>query len=249
MLLDLIKVEHAMNWLMTNPFAGNLTYLLVAAGIMTRGILNAFLFRPKAENYIYKVNTGTVKGGTIWLDIANMIGDYGSLAIGGIAFIFQLLSMLGIAVSINVMVWVWGVGVLGSIVSLVTVLFQFLAFDKFTIDWAQDTTNANKKPFAAIAGPIANLDMTEEIVCGAFASLWLWQQSGNWMAAQWDALSEEDQAYYVADLQAKVEAMEAEWLGEMEEAAEEAEEEGEEDAEDEGEEGEDDAAEDVEVEE
>lgn len=66
--------------------------------------------------------------------------------------------------------------------------------------------------------------MTEEVVAGTFASLWLWVQSENWMAAQWNALSEEDQAYYVADLQAQVEAMEAAWLGEMEEAAEEAEE-------------------------
>ena len=58
-----------------------------------------------------------------------MVEDYSVLGIFSIASITQLLSMFGIAVGVNLMVWEYLVGGVGELVHLVMIVLSLLAWE------------------------------------------------------------------------------------------------------------------------
>ena len=56
---------------------------------------------------------------------ANLVYNYGSIAIWGIAFLTQILSFGGILVDINLLTWTLGVVLGGTFVTLIYELLQF----------------------------------------------------------------------------------------------------------------------------
>ena len=63
-----------------NPFQGNLTYLMTAVGITAGTALNMFRYQSAASYY---TNSANVIGSTNYYELANMLGNYGAIAIGG----------------------------------------------------------------------------------------------------------------------------------------------------------------------
>ena len=56
---------------------------------------------------------------------------YGGLALSSILMITQLLSMFGVAVNINVMVWTWTTMLVMPLIGLVASGFKFTAYELF----------------------------------------------------------------------------------------------------------------------
>ena len=85
---------------------------------------------------------------TNWWEYLNMAGNYFTIAYMGTATITQLLSMLGIAAEINVMVWLYG-GMISMVVSFIMSLIGMYAYDAYwsVADDSSDSNQAN----AAIA--------------------------------------------------------------------------------------------------
>lgn len=103
----------------------NLTFLFTALGVSVGSALQ--LFRYRSDEDFYLIGEQLTSGNT-W-KWANLLQDYSMLALGGIAFITQLLSMFGIANEINLLVWMWGLGFVGMLVEAVAGLMMFYGYD------------------------------------------------------------------------------------------------------------------------
>merc|ERR1719446_582615 len=129
-----------------------------------------------------------------------LIGDYATLAIMGVATITQLLSMFGIAASVNMMVWMWGVMVGGGIVSMVVGAMWMWAYRAAMSDLSSDsTTNAATTisadgTAAALMASSIEMDMVKAMAHEASATLTAWEYMESWMKAQYHALTPEQQA-------------------------------------------------------
>ena len=121
----MMKVETLMRWSSIDPFMGNLTYLLVAAGVATHAALMAFRYASRSGHYATFL-TGT---GTNWFEIRDLIQNYANLSLFGIAFVTQLLALFGIATGINAMVWIYGIMLAGGLANGVAEFMKFLAYD------------------------------------------------------------------------------------------------------------------------
>ena len=72
----------------------------------------------------------TVFGETNYWELNNTIPQYFWLGMGSLAIFTQFLSLFGSANSLNVFVWMYGVGSLGGIVSAVSVVLAYYSYDK-----------------------------------------------------------------------------------------------------------------------
>jgi len=81
---------------------GNLAFLGVAVMHVVHPALEMFRYRSDADYYVLG---DTAWDGTNWWSLYNMIAQYGLLAAGSVLTITQLLSMFGVAVETNVMLW------------------------------------------------------------------------------------------------------------------------------------------------
>ena len=72
----------------------------------------------------------TVFGETNYWELSNTIPQYFWLGMGSLAIFTQFLSLFGSANSLNVFVWMYGVGSLGGIVSAVSVVLAYYSYDK-----------------------------------------------------------------------------------------------------------------------
>lgn len=109
-----------------------LAYLWVSGAIGVTALLELFVYKwaiiidgvdadGDAEDWVYAMSSDYGMRNAEYVDTmynmqAEAILAYGSLAIMGTAMITQLLSILGMAVGINQMVWWYGVAMGGSIV-------------------------------------------------------------------------------------------------------------------------------------
>ena len=114
---------------------------------------------------------------------------YGGLAIWGTATITQILSMVGIAASTNVMIWSMVV-VMGGL--LVSVVYQVLAFLGMNKAYDLQEAGGADAASAAIMNTISSDWMTGASV-NAFVGFLLYSNYNNWWAAQEEAMGEEDE--------------------------------------------------------
>lgn len=118
----------------------------------------------------------------------NQSADYFAMVFMGVAFITQLLSMLGIAAEINLMVWMYG-GMISSITSLIFALVSMYAIDAYYVD-SEDTASSTQ---ANSASALASLeaDLTNMVALETGAAVGLYIHHKGWMMGQWNALSDE----------------------------------------------------------
>ena len=104
-------------------------------------------FRYRSSDTYYDAGAG----GTVWgpglgndscnyWEYLNMLWNYFTIGWMGIATITQLLSMLGIATEINLMVWMYG-SIVNMVVSFISGLVAMYAYDAY---WqvAEDSTSS-----------------------------------------------------------------------------------------------------------
>lgn len=129
-----------------------------------------------------------------------MINNYAGLAIWGIAFLTQSLSFAGLLAEINVMTWTYGVGFLGTIVTVVYNIFYLLSlwslYDKNQNPVDNNDANKSGQLFWQVQG-----EWIRGNAATAFVGALLFGAYENWMAAQNEAINaaeesatEEDQA-------------------------------------------------------
>ena len=114
--------------------------------------------------------------------------DYFTMVFMGIASITQLLSMLGIAAEINLMVWMYG-GMVDMVVSLIWGLVYMYAKDAYWVD-SQDTASSTQADSASALIDFEN-DMTTMVALETGAAVGLYIHHKGWMMGQWNALSDE----------------------------------------------------------
>ena len=194
----MMKVETLMRWSSIDPFMGNLTYLLVAAGVATHAALMAFRYSSRSGHY-KSFLTGT---GTNWFEIGDLIQNYANLSLFGIAFVTQLLALFGIASGINALVWMWGIMLAGGLANGVAGFMKFLAYDNC---W--DKTDGCQS--------LVKNDMVMQTAMETSVSLALYMQGENWMWGVWEGMTQEEQDTKVEELMMEVEAWEEEMRAEM----------------------------------
>jgi len=194
-----------------------MAYLFTAGFACAHYSLLAFRYFGKAERYdSYTVDKST---GTQWFELGSKMINFTSLAVYGVAFMTSLLALLGIAPSINYMVWFWGVMVLGGGANMIGELLWFIGMDGAYSDFADTATDAKTVAKAAIGGAVyfnIRQAMVEEAVTQTKIMYVLYNQSENWMWAMWDAMPQADKDAKVEEMMMEVEEWEKEMMAEME---------------------------------
>ena len=87
----------------------------------------AELFRYKSDYAGYKLYD-SVSSTNFW-KYADLIFEWGWFTIGSLAFFTQLLSLFGLSSGINLMVWHFGVGMVGMLVVQLSSALKWWAYD------------------------------------------------------------------------------------------------------------------------
>jgi len=114
---------------MRSPMMGAITYLIIALLVSFDALMHLFRYSSLKNYYnMYATDTtGLVL--TNWFKIGDLIINYTNMVVYGVAFITQLIALFGILGDINMLVWVWGVMVVGGLAELVGGLFYWMAYD------------------------------------------------------------------------------------------------------------------------
>ena len=110
-------------------------YLMTAMSLTVHAALVQFRYRSSDTFY----DAGDALTTNYW-ELLNMLWNYFTIGWMGIATITQLLSMLGIAAEINLMVWMYG-GIVNMVVSFISGLVAMYAYDAY---WSvsEDSTSS-----------------------------------------------------------------------------------------------------------
>jgi hypothetical protein len=134
------------------------------------------------------------------------------------------------------LVWFFGVMLLGGIANFVGFLFKFIGYETGYSNLETDNAILNAGNASAMAA-IKGL-MVEDMAMETSVALSLYMQMENWHWAAWEALPQEDKETQLEELMAEIEEWDAEKMAEMEaemkeEKSEDADEDEDEDAEEE----------------
>ena len=168
-----------------SPMQANLKYLMTSGFTMIGAALTYLRYRSDSTFY---AGGDTYLSSNYW-EQANMVRHPSRIAIFGILFILQALSMAGIAAEINMMAWHYLIPV-WMLTNMVANVLELLAYDGLYSKYAEDTTNN-----------AAALDLMQSV--GFEQKSWLAKDTAmvmglyfakkGWMKAQWDMLPEEKQ--------------------------------------------------------
>jgi len=170
-----------------DPLSGQISFTLVAFATAFSAGLDLFRYRPAASYYD---DFDDINDINYW-KYANQLGSYSALTIGSAAFVFQILSIFGIAVELNLLVWMWGFGAAGMSLAMASNALRYYAYD---LAWvAQEDSNASA------AGMPAEIraEMVEISAMETSMGLTIWLESRNWWAAQMMALPEDKRDEYM----------------------------------------------------
>jgi len=135
-----------------DPFQGQVAYALVALTSLASVALEMFRYRSAADFY---TSSDSVYGDVNWWKISHLIGSYGGLSFFAVASVTQILSMVGIAVPINILVWEWGAFIILPILGAWTSAALWWAYDQaYTVKIGTDATKAAAA--SALMGTIEN---------------------------------------------------------------------------------------------
>jgi len=138
---------------------------------------------------------------TMWNMLGSQVKTYGALVIFGVAMITQLLSIFGIANSLNLMVWTYGVGMGGMLVSAVASMIWMwgikLGWTACRETYADDTANSDADEVAECAAWSAYTDLMESNMKVLMAedtafAITVGTYMEDWLLAQWWAMPEEE---------------------------------------------------------
>ena len=174
----------------------NVTYLLTALSLTVHAALQQFRYRSSDTYY----SAGDSLGSQNFWQLLNNTWNLFTIGFMGIATLTQLLSMLGIAAEINVMVWMYG-GMIDMVVGLVTSLVAMYAYDAY---WtvSQDSGDSNQAN-AAIALAKLEDDLLHVSAMSTAAGVSLYIEHEAWMMAQFMALPEETQDKWMKEKEGK----------------------------------------------
>jgi|ERR1712179_34914 len=135
----------------------------------------------------------------MWWAMGSKINSYAMLVLGGAKFVTQLLSMLGIMGSVNIMVWHYGMMV-GDLVMLATGIMMFMSYNKA---YSIATENASElaaggdeaTDFAEAMGLVEAMeyDMVHNMIGQTAMHLELMANYEGWLWGQVMMLPEEEQ--------------------------------------------------------
>jgi hypothetical protein len=150
---DTRLVEEDLDVSKLDPFQGQIAYALIALTSVAGIALEMFRYRSPADFY---TASDTVYGDSVnWWKLSHLIGGYGGLSFFAVASITQILSMAGIAVPINILVWQWGVFLILPVIGAVTSALLWFAYDQaYSVKIGTDTTKATAA--SALMGRIEN---------------------------------------------------------------------------------------------
>ena len=128
---------------------GQVTYLSVAlAQVIAAGLTSEFVFRnkdyidgPTSSLGFYNQYDVADIGANFW-QYASMLKTYSTLAIFAVAFITQILAMVGVASSINTMVWSYGVFLGMTSINMIYLTLMGYAYDTAVMKYRTDLTVA-----------------------------------------------------------------------------------------------------------
>ena len=110
------------------------------------------------------------------------------------------------------LVWVFGVMLLGGGASFVGMLFKFIGYETGYSNRKETITgSSNLTAMAAIKSL-----MVEDMAVETSVALALYMQMENWHWAAWEALPQEDKETQLEELMAEIEEWDAEKMAEME---------------------------------
>merc|ERR1712037_792582 len=187
---------------------GNIGFLMVAISHVAYPALDLFRY-TNGESYWEVTDTDFGAGKTNWWKLYNQIGMYGTLSIGAILTITQLLSMFGIAAEVNVMLWGYATMFVGPLLGATVSGIAMWGYDQaYQLCDSDETTYANAcDRMSEIEGDMLWMAV-EELAMGAA----LMESYEGWMMAQFMALPEESQKEWMeAHMKEEMMNKESEW--------------------------------------
>ena len=180
--------------MMGGALKANMAFLLTAlSGAVAPA---AWVLRYRTAETIAAV--GTVASTTNYWELLDNFANYPMIAAHVVLTITQLLSMLGIAVEVNMMAWSL-VGMLDMVMSTLY-FFGFIGAHQMYHEVEEDSASTA----AQIADAEAAIEMLEQrsyaqMAWGTHAMLVLYMHYKPWMKAQWEMLPEEKKGEYKED--------------------------------------------------
>ena len=108
-----------------NTTQGQFTYTITGLIATAVIVLNHFRWRSDSDFY----DSGAHAGSFNYWQIGNWVSSYSGMSLLGLASLTQLLALVDFGVSLNIMVWTYGVGALGSFMNLISQSLLFVAYD------------------------------------------------------------------------------------------------------------------------
>lgn len=178
------------------PILGNIAYMSVALLAATFMFLRQFVWRADGTWATKYYNSWTLieadLGSTNYWSLATMVADYSMLGIWSAAFVTEILATLGIAASVNVAVWTFGVGLGGLVISLIYNILMFLAIQ--TCSSVNGDSTKGSRSQAGVVMLDVQADWISSNAAAGFIGYLLFSAYGNWWASMEAAMDEEEMA-------------------------------------------------------
>ena len=141
--------------MMMGTMEAQVAFLGMALGNAATLGLNLFRYRAAGLTTYYDNGTTAWSGGTNWWKLASQTMAYVNLAVWGVAALTQLLATFGIMTDINLLVWMYGVFLVGMISTAITGLLYGYAFDSawtnyYDLTLSTAVRNASGTVFSAV---------------------------------------------------------------------------------------------------
>ena len=181
--------DHSSDMMHGSPMMGNLTYLHVAFFSALHGFLELFVYHGAHDDAADVLPIPALFEGL------EMLHHYAHFGLMSILTVTQILSMLGIAVEINIMAWMYA-EMIEHIVQLILKVGFMVVYDQaYTIMNDSSSSSADITDATEIAEEIEEHTMVMTIE-ETSAHLALHLEHENWMMAQVMALPEDHQKKY-----------------------------------------------------
>ena len=164
---------------------GNIGFLMTAISHTIHPALQLFRYRSASDYYNLGEDVWGVDG-INWWSLYNTIANYSLLSIGSILSITQLLSMFGVAVETNLMLWDYATNIVAPILGAVVSGLVFWAYDS-----AYQSCSVDSVANACTVQAAIELEMTQCAVMELAFGAALMESAEGWMMAQFMALPEE----------------------------------------------------------
>ena len=195
-----VRLQQLMMWVSRNEFVGHAVFTIVPFFLTVLSLLYMLRYST-ATNYYQRF---WVNSETDYFQYGDLIQGWGGLSLFSLSFITSLLAWQGIAVELNMVVWVWFMIIIGSVTTISGFVFKFLALDSAWTSLESPTLGLHANTvFTNIIIDIATQSSMLVSISLIFGFYW-----DHWEYAQWVALGVETQQEEIDELFAEIAAME-----------------------------------------